>query len=176
MSDWPHAPTHRLDERGVYMVTAGTYRKAPLFDGRERLRFLRDTLLDIAAECGWSLHAWAVLANHYHFIAGSPPDASSLRSLIRRLHSLTGRWVNDLDKTPGRRVWHQFWDSQITFQRSYLARLKYVNENPVRHGVAREASSYPFCSAGWFERTAPVSFQETVRRFRTDRLKVVDDF
>ena len=28
--DWPHAPVHRLQEAGVFMVTAGTFRKAHL--------------------------------------------------------------------------------------------------------------------------------------------------
>lgn len=27
MSDWPHAPVHKLKEKGTYMVTAGTYKK-----------------------------------------------------------------------------------------------------------------------------------------------------
>jgi len=29
--NWPHAPLHRLTEKGTYMVTAGTYRKDHFF-------------------------------------------------------------------------------------------------------------------------------------------------
>jgi len=34
---WPHAPVHRLDEAGVYMVTAGTYRKQRYLNTPRRL-------------------------------------------------------------------------------------------------------------------------------------------
>jgi putative transposase len=74
MSDWPHSPVHRLSEAGAYMVTCGTYLKQPWFRGTERLHFLCDALLRLAAEYEWNLQAWAVFANHYHFVALSPPQ------------------------------------------------------------------------------------------------------
>ena len=175
MPDWPHAPVHRLDEEGTYIVTAGTYRKRHLFHSPERLELLHDTLLDVAAEFRWSLQAWAVLANHYHFVAISLHDPRSLRTLLSKLHMLTAKRLNQWDAAPGRKVWFQFWDTQITYQRSYLARLNYVHHNPVKHGVAQEAAQYPWCSAAWLERAATAAFRKTVRSFKTDRVKVVDD-
>lgn len=69
-----------------------------------------------------------------------------------------------------------FRESLITHQTSLLARLKYVNENPVKHGLVDVATEYPWCSASWFEQTAPESFRKSVERFKTDRLNVEDDF
>jgi len=51
-----------------------------------------------------------------------------------------------------------------------------VHENPVHHGLVRTATAYPWCSAGWFERTASRAFQSTVSSFKIDRVKVYDDF
>lgn len=45
MADWPHAPVHRLGEKGTFIVTAGTYKKEHFFAGEKRLRLLHDTLL-----------------------------------------------------------------------------------------------------------------------------------
>ena len=73
-------------------------------------------------------------------------------------------------------MWYQFFDSHITYQRSYLARLKYVHENPVHHGLVDAARNYRWCSAAWFEREAHVAFQKTVASFKVDRIKVVDSF
>jgi len=73
-------------------------------------------------------------------------------------------------------VWYQFFETRITYERSYYARLKYVNENPVHHGLAAEASNYRWCSAAWFEREANRAFQKTVASFKTDRIKVIDSF
>ena len=131
---WPHAPTHQLCEGGTYFVTAGTYCKAHRFRGADRLRVLQRGLLTVARDFCWQIEAWAVFSNHYHFVAHSPAgeeDATSLRPMLSRLHERTAKWLNRLDATPGRTVWHNFWETRLTYERSYLARLNYVHQNPV---------------------------------------------
>jgi len=158
------------------MVTAGTYRKEHFLSSPERLTLVRDALFACANEFGWRLQAWAVMSNHYHFVAVSPVDAGSLRRLVGKLHMTTAKALNEMDGTPGRKIWHQYWDSRITYQPSYLARVKYVHHNPVHHGVALNADNYEWCSAAWFARTAEPAFVRTVASFKTDRLNVLDDF
>lgn len=176
MPDWPHAPIHRLAEQGAYMVTAGTYRKLHHFRGEHRLDLLSDSLLSLARKYGWGLQAWAVFSNHYHFVATSPEDPASLGRFLQDLHSETARAVNDLDGAGSRRVWFNFWDTHLTYERSYLARLRYVHENAAHHGLVRNAADYAWCSARWFEATAHAAFFKTVASFKIDRVKVRDDF
>lgn len=176
MRDWPHSPIHRLSESGTFMVTAGTYKKAPSFSTARRLEFLSDTLLQVAKKYGWQLQAWAIFPNHYHFVGGSPGDAESLRPMVQELHSLTGREANRLDQTPGQKVWFEYWETRITFEKSFLARLSYVHGNAVHHGLVRVATDYPWCSAGWFERRAQRAFYRTVVSFTGKGIKVPDDF
>ena len=121
--NWPHAPPHWLFEPGIYMVTAGTYRKHPFLNSPVRLDFFLRSLLQHASEFNWSLRAWAVLPNHYHFIAASPPDPKTLRKFIGKLHMKTAQELNRQDAAPGRKVWFQFCESRIRDQKSYLARL-----------------------------------------------------
>jgi putative transposase len=176
---WPHAPAHRLGEAGVYMVTAGTYRKIQHFNTPQRLDVLQRGLLAVCQTNGWQLEAWAVFANHYHFIGISPrdqDDASSLTRTLGGLHAKTAAWVNRLDGTPGRKVWHNFFETKLTHEKSYLARLGYVHRNAVRHGLVRVAVDYPWCSASWFERTATTAQVATIYRFKTDRVNVPDEY
>ncbi|MFO8008230.1 MAG: hypothetical protein R6V05_10890 [Candidatus Brocadiia bacterium] len=158
------------------MVTAGTCGRRHLLATNARLQLVHDALLQLAERYGWSLQAWAVLSNHYHFVAVAPDEPGSLAAFVRHLHSDTARKLNRLDSVQGRRVWYQYWDQRITYAISYLARLKYVHYNAVKHGVVPEAMMYRWCSARWFELNAQRSFVETVRSFKTDRLKVPDDF
>ena len=159
------------------MVTAGTFRKARLFGSRLRLRVLTEQLLDTAEEFGWSLEAWAVFSNHYHVIGKSPPEGGeSLRDLTRALHRRTATWVNRFDGEQGRKVWHNYRDTELTFEKSYFARLNYVIQNPVKHGLVKIASDYPWCSAAWFEREATPAFRMTIESFPIDAVKVEDDF
>jgi putative transposase len=176
---WPHAPMHQLSESGTYFVTASTYRKAHHFRGADRLRVLHRGLVTLPRRYGWFLEAWAAFSNHYHFVARSPPDApdaSNLSEMLSTLHVKTAEWVNKLDRTPGRRVWFNYRETQLTYQNSYLARLNYVHQNAVKHGLVSVANQYPWCSARWFERAASPAMVKSIHRFKTDTLKVRDDF
>lgn len=176
MPDWPHSPTHRLESAGAYMVTAATYQKQPLFRTSKRLTYLCEELLELAARYVWKLEAWAVFPNHYHFVATSQEKAVNLSRFLGHLHTVTGKEINRQDRTPGRKVWFQYWDSHLTYTRSYLARLNYVHCNAVRHGLVRQPAAYKWCSAGWFEREGERPFYKTVMGLRSDNVKVLDDF
>jgi putative transposase len=176
---WPHAPLHRLSEQGTYFVTAGTYRKLHHFRGPERLDELQGGLLEAAQQFGWRLEAWAVFSNHYHFVGHSPNHeggAEGLPRMLGRLHEKTAKWVNGLDNARGRHVWHNFWETRLTYERSYLARLNYTHQNAVKHGLVANASQYPWCSAGWFERTATPTQVKTIYSFKIDTVRVSDDY
>ena len=176
MRDWPHSPVHRLAEPGAYLVTAGTYLKRPTFAGPQRLEYLCDLLLELAEKYQWRLQAWAVFPIHYHFVALSPAQAASLSSLSRHPHSLTTIQANRWDGTAGPKVWFQYWETNLTYPESYLAGLGYVHRNAVHHQLVREASLYPWCSAGWFQRRAETSFYKRIMQMKIDRVNVEDDF
>ena len=163
---WPHAPEHRLSIRGTYFVTASTYLRQHHFQGKTRLAVLHRGLLKVATDFGWQLEAWAVFSNHYHFVGHSPADqdtAENLSRMLGLLHEKTAKWVNKLDDTPTRKVWHNYRETRLTYEKSYLARLNYVHQNP-------------WCSARWFERTATPTQIKTIYHFKTDQLKIPDDF
>ena len=174
---WPHAPPHWLTNSGYYFVTASTYHRENLFDSPEKLNAVTKMLIESAEKFGWSLRAWAVFSNHYHFLAQSPEGSGkSLRVWLSEFHRSSAILINQIDKTEGRRIWMNFRESLITHQTSFLSRLKYVNENPVRHGLVDVATEYRWCSAAWFEKCAPESFRKSVWRFKTDRMNIEDDF
>ncbi len=158
------------------MITAGTFHKQHLFVTERSLDLLERTLLTLARDSNWQLEAWAVLANHYHFVARGAPNSAPLREFLRELHSRTGRDLNKMEFVQGRRVWENFWDTRLTYQHAYLARLKYVHTNPVHHKLVAVANQYRWCSAAWFEKAASPAQVKTIYSFGIDRVKVPDDF
>jgi putative transposase len=129
-----------------------------------------------AQEYGWQLDAWAVFSNHYHFVGHALDDAGSLKPFLSHVHSDTARLVNLRDNEEGRQVWYNFWETELTYENSYLARLNYVHQNAVHHGLVAVANRYRWCSAGWFERTATPAQVKTIYGFKADKIRVVDDF
>jgi putative transposase len=174
--DWPHAPLHRISDAGVYIVTAATLHKERLFGSSDKLTLLENNLLALAKSYRWQLEAWAVFTNHYHFVANGGSDSVDLKAFIKQLHGDTARELNRLDGTLGRQVWFNFWDTKLTYERSYFARLNYVHQNAVKHGLVRVANQYRWCSAAWFERTAAAAMVKTIYGFKTDRLNIDDDY
>ncbi len=178
VKDWPHAPIHRLDGSGVFMVTSATLYKKLIFNSPDKLTLLENKLLTLTRDYQWQLEAWAVFANHYHIIIRSQPETQpdSLKKLLKHLHNQTAVELNRLDGVTGRNVWYNFWDTRLTYEKSYLARLNYVHQNPVKHGLVAVANQYPWCSAAWFERVATPATINTIYSFKTDTVNVYDEY
>lgn len=173
---WPHAPAHRLSPSGTFLVTAATYLKQHHFRGAERLELLRDQLLLSLRNGGWQVEAWAIFSNHYHFVAHATPQSGGLSELLKRLHWDTAEQINARDRQTGRRVWFNFWESELTFHASYQSRLNYVHQNAVKHDLVAQANQYPWCSAHWFETTASKGQVRTIYGYGSERIKILDDF
>ncbi|GMV99189.1 MAG: hypothetical protein AMXMBFR84_03280 [Candidatus Hydrogenedentota bacterium] len=175
-SYWHHAPPHVFIPDSTYFITAGTVDRAHLFNTSEK----RDSLVaQFAADverAAWQLHAWVFFANHYHFVAFAPEGALPMKRLLQAFHSNSARALNTVDGTPGRKVWHQYRDTRLTFERSYLARMRYVLENPVKHGLVKVSEEYRWGSMRWFLKEGNPGFQKTVLSFNIDRISIDDDY
>lgn len=173
---WHHRPTHVFRPQSAYILTAATLHKEHFFQGPERLRLLHNALLELAEKYEWQIQARAVFSNHYHWIGISPENSLTLKKFVSHLHTVTAAKINHLDGTPSRKVWFEFWDTCLTYEESYYARLKYVHQNPVHHGICNNAGDYPWCSARWFMMNAEKSFYRKIESYRIDHLNIQDDF
>src|SRR5207302_241052 len=127
-------------------VTAGTYLKQHFYRTPHALDSMQQLLFKLAEQYTLQLHAWSLFSNHYHLIIEQNREPT-LQTFLRHFHSQGARDRNQFDEVSGRRVWFQYQDIQLTFERSYLVRLKYVNENAVHHGMVLRATNYRWCSA-----------------------------
>jgi putative transposase len=173
---WPHAPPHYFTPHGTYIITAATLHRKSLFDSRLKLDLLRDTTFELAKDYALILHAWAFFSNHYHLVINFGNTTTVHRDFVRHLHRELAIRLNRMVAASGQRVMYEFWDTRLTFERSWLARLNYVHQNAVKHGLVPVANQYPWCSAAWFESNARSGFVRSVYSFKTDRIKMPDDF
>ena len=171
-----HNPPHYFVPNAMYIVTRAILYNQHLLIENNRKGFFLQTLFERARLLGWGLQAWSVLHNHYHFVAKAPQDARTLAKLIRQVHSITAIEFNRLDQRPGRQVWFNYWDSCLTYEKSYLARLHYVHMNVVKHGMIDNPLNYPFCSYRWFVEQSNETLKQQVFAQPIDRVKIFDDF
>lgn len=171
-----HNPPHYFVPNAMYIVTGAILHNQPLLSETKRKEFFIQTLWERTKLLSWKLQAWAILNNHYHFIRQAPEDPMTLVKLIRQIHSITAIAFNRWDNRPGRQVWFNYWDSCLTNEKSYLARLHYVHMNPVKHGLVDDALNYPFCSYKWFIEQGDETLRQQVFAQPIDRVKILDDF
>ena len=164
-----------MGDSGWYFITAGTYRKEHILGPDKHKDLVASAMRTLCAAESLLLHAWVVLSNHYHLIISSEGIAN-IPQFIRKLHSKTARDLNDADTSPGRRVWYQYWDKQLTIETSYLARLNYIHQNPVHHGIVARADLYRWSSLREFEERVDRSLAASVRNFKAEHLNVFDPF
>ncbi len=176
--DWPHAPPHRLGGAGVYFVTARARDQRHILADDTMKSWFQKLLFVVVDEFGWKLEVWAILSNHYHFVAHSPEngeDGKTLSPCLRKLHSLTTKELNRRENQSGRtRLWQNYRETHLTYQRSYLARLNYVHQNAVHHGLVTDGIDYPWCSAAKFMDSVTPAWSKTVASFRYDEIAKED--
>ena len=174
---YAHNPPHLFRPGAAYMITAGTYQKHPHIQEEARKRQWFESLLFVIEKEQWELVAWVVLDNHYHLLIHAPEAGSErLPQLIRSLHTFTARRWNNEDNAPGRRVWWSYWDTCLTCERSYYARLNYIHWNPVKHERTASPEDYAFSSYRAFLSEQEVQTHRLEKAYPFDRIQVPDDF
>ena len=94
------------------------------------------------------LHAFAVMPNHVHLLVN---PSVPLPKLTKSLKGITAKRANEMLALTGCPSDHLIRDDR-EFERIRF----YIEHNPVRAGLVKEAEQYRWSSAGWATRGSPV--------------------
>jgi REP element-mobilizing transposase RayT len=93
----------------------------------------------------YRLHAFVVMPNHVHILA---TPTVPLPKLTKSLKGITAKRANTMLARTGTRFWQEeSYDHLIRHQTEFENIRNYIEENPVRAGLVREASEYRWSSA-----------------------------
>ena len=99
------------------------------------------------------LHTFVVMPNHVHLLA-SP--AVPLAKLTKSLKGITARRANAMLALTGSPFWQEeSYDHLVRHMPEFEKIRNYIEENPVRAGLADEARDYRWSSAGWVTGGSP---------------------
>jgi REP-associated tyrosine transposase len=92
------------------------------------------------------LHAYVVMPNHIHLLATPTVPLPELTESLRTLTAARSKAMLDLAEGP---FWHEeSYVRMVRYGREFDEIRNYIEENPVRAGLAREAGEYLWSSAG----------------------------
>ena len=137
----------RLAMAGIpYHVTQrGNYRQDVFRTAEDREIYLA-YVASAATAYGLELHGWCLMTNHVHWIV-LPRNETAMAQTFRRAHSRFASYVNRQHLHSSGHLWQGRYYSCPLDTGHFFKALLYVERNPVRAGLARSASAYPWSSA-----------------------------
>lgn len=107
-------------------------------------KIVEDAILFSAVE-RFELYAWCIMANHAHALFTPIWD---FRKLMQSIKGFTSRQINQLQSQMGRTLWQdESYDHWVRDEAELLRVVYYIEQNPVKAGLCREAKDWPWSSA-----------------------------
>ena len=173
---YKHNPPHLFLPSATYMITSSTYRRKKFFHNDELKALLLTSILYSFTKFSWRIKAYVILANHYHILATAPDQRTMLPKIISNIHRYTAHACNKMHQTPGTKIWWNYWDTCISYEGSYFARLNYIHFNPIKHGHVSNPEEWKFSSHNEFHKSNCAQALKIEKDFPFDKIKVYDDF
>jgi putative transposase len=134
----PHHPHH--------VVQRGNRRLEVFFSDEDRIAYL-DNIRDACKRYGVVIWAYCLMNNHTHFVC-IPSETDSLARCFSEAHVRYTRRIN-LRKDWKGHLWQARFGSSVLDEKHLIAAVRYIERNPVRAGIVREAWEYRWSSAAY---------------------------
>jgi len=93
----------------------------------------------------YALHAWVIMANHVHLLV--TPNVIATKWL-GPLKGYTSREANKIIGTEGQSFWQdESYDHCVRNAKSFTRIRTYIEQNPVKAGLAEDPKDFPWSSA-----------------------------
>jgi len=175
---YSHNPPHLFKQNAKYFVTGATYlKKKFLIHPESKLQILY-SITKGCKKYDWLLEDWVILDNHYHLMLQSPKSVETMPNLFNEIHKFTAIWLKRNAPTLRNegKIFYNYWDTCITYEKSYFARLNYIYFNPVKHGYVERAEDYMFGSYYYRVKNEKRYLDEIKERYPWDKVNVKDSF
>jgi putative transposase len=132
----------------TYLVTFTTKGRKPLFADHAMAGSAVECMLESSAWQSSSLLQWVLMPDHWHGLIVLGDDIS-VSSCVARLKGASARGLR-LRYPNIEAVWAAgFHDRALRAEEGVGAAASYIEANPVRAGLVREITDYPFTGSMW---------------------------
>lgn len=164
------ARKQRIEYPGAvyHVISRGNYRKELFVDDGAGASF-ENTLFEAVARCGWKLHAYVIMGNHYHLAVETPEP--NLVAGMQWLQSTFATRFNRFHRERGHVFQGRYKSIVVGEDRPLLGLIDYIHLNPVRAGICKlsELQNYSLSSfPKYCKRTPPAGL------CRKDFLAILD--
>ncbi|SDW94241.1 REP element-mobilizing transposase RayT [Pseudomonas syringae] len=147
------AQSHRLrigrisGKSQIYLVTAKTFERNPVFSDWRMGRLLVDELRQVQERQLADSLAWVVMPDHIHWLLQL--NSHSLSKIVQRVKSKSAIAINRARSCSGPFWQSGFHDINVRTEDSLVGFARYIVANPVRAGLVKSVRDYPLWDAVW---------------------------
>ncbi len=141
---------------GVFFFTLVTERRRPILASADAVSVLRNAMRNVRAKRPFTIEAMVVLPDHLHAIWTLPVGDADFATRWRLIKTwftkhCDTRLRDRVDAVRGRKreqaIWqHRYWEHQLRDENDFTQHVEYIHYNPVKHGLARSPSDWPYSS------------------------------
>ncbi len=175
--EYKHNPPHLFLADTKYFITTSTLGRYKYLGTKEAKDAILHYLVKTINHFNWILEDWVILDNHLHLMMTAPEDATNLPELMHNITRFSANWLSKHGvKKIERQYFHNYWDTCITYERSYYCRLNYIWNNPVKHGYVEYPEDWEYGSYFYRIRELENDTHKIMNNYPIDRIHVEDDF
>jgi putative transposase len=153
----------------AHELTFSCHDRLPLLSKDRSRQWLIDSLRTARQRHGFSLWAYVIMPEHVHVLL-LPADTSTIESILQSIKLGVSRramsflrthdagWMQRLKVVrPSGEAEYRFWEQGGGYDRNIIEpatawnAVDYIHHNPVRRGLARSITDWPWSSARWYK-------------------------
>jgi REP element-mobilizing transposase RayT len=170
-------PRHsrQRSETGIYHVILRGINKQSLFEDSEDKERLYETLGRYKVISNFELYGYCFMDNHIHILIKEYTEPISL--IVKRISGSYVYWFNWKYERSGNLLQDRFKSEAIESDAYFLTVLRYIHQNPVKAGIAKNISDYRWSSIHeYIKKPAITDIDFALKIFSSDREKAVELF
>jgi len=136
------------DSGQSHFLTFSCYRRMQLFNAA-RLDLLLDALEKIRQDYSLRIYGYVGMPEHVHLLVSEPELVTlSLATAVQALKLSVVRRARHVDGSPVERLWQRrYYDHNVRSYTSFLGKLRYLHNNPVKRGLVQRPEDWRWSSA-----------------------------
>ncbi len=133
-----------MSSTGIYHIILRSVNQHLIFEEDSDYQKFIYILSDCKMKYDIKIYAYCLMDNHIHLLLNSPSD--ELPSFFQSLGAKFVKWYNNKYLRTGHLFQDRYRSTTIENERSFLAALVYIHDNPVKANICRYPSEYRWSS------------------------------
>lgn len=128
-----------------YVVTTVTVNREPILKESKAADIVLETILFGKSQQWYYLLSFVIMPDHVHLVI--IPREKNISQCMKSIKGFSARRINALLNRKGS-IWQSgFYDYILDSEKKTLTRMRYIEDNPVRKGIVKQAEDYGYSSA-----------------------------